>query len=170
MRTLKIQFTRPRAWLKPMSWLIRLFQRTPYSHVRFCWISSTGIEVIYEASGSNVKFIGPLAAKENPITVIEEFSFELDQAEYRNLIKSCMTYAGISYSIPQIISIGLMQLGLCKNCLARDHEYAQVCSELVIRVLKDLNINLELDPDTAGPKEVYKALEEWFNGDSHERV
>ena len=159
MKTLSVEFTHPQR-CGFFSSLIKLIQRTPYSHVRLSWINSTGVKVVYEASGSSVRFFGPLAMTDRPTVVVDSFTFDLDKEGYRQLIKTCMTYAGIEYSFGQVINIGLSNLGFRWKPFSQDNEYAQVCSELVTRVLQDLGINLKLDPDMAGPREIHNALKE----------
>ena len=68
-----IEFTRPKSWLNPLSWLIRLVECTPYSHVRLSWINSVGVPVVYEASGTSVKFLGPLALVDNPVIITHAY-------------------------------------------------------------------------------------------------
>ena len=155
MTDLFIEFTRP-SGAKPISWAIRMIQGTPYSHVRFRWINSMGVEIIYEASGSRVKFIGPLAASSMKVDTVASVGYTLDRTQYRKLVEVCMTYAGVTYGTLQLIGIGLAQLfHLKKNPLSRGTKQ-QVCSELVGRVMEEvLGQKIPLDWDMAGPKEIY---------------
>lgn len=158
-RTVYIEFTRSTKKFAPFSWLIMAVQRTPYSHVRLRWTNTTGRNVIYEASGSHVRFIGTLAQKSLKTKTVDTFTFEVDKEQYRKLVDICMYYADVKYSLSQVIKIGLLSFGICKRSLTNDGEYAQVCSELVARVVKSvLGLKLNLDPDTAGPKELHEEL------------
>lgn len=155
MTELFMEFTRP-SGCKPISWAIRAIQGTPYSHVRFRWINSMGVEIIYEASGSNVKFIGPLAASSMKVDTVASVRFTLDRPQYRELVRVCMTYAGVTYGKLQLIGIGLAQLfNLNRNPLSRGTRQ-QVCSELAGRVMEEvLGQKIPLDWDMAGPKEIH---------------
>lgn len=158
MRKLYVEFTRPKGF-KPFSYLIRAVECTPYSHVRLRWVNTTGVNLVYEASGSSVKFLGPKAQPD--VDVIHTFEFDIDKTAYRRLIQVCMTYAGIRYSISQAIKIGLLSWGIGKGRFTKDGEYAQVCSELVVRVMeKVFGIDLAVDEDTSGPKKLYQELKQ----------
>ena len=159
MITLNIEFTSPKK-SNPFSWLIRRIQGTKYSHVRLSWVNSTQTHIIYEASGSHIKFIGPLAAKDNPVTIHDSFYFDLTNDQYRELVKICMTYAGLKYSFKQVINIGLANLGFRWRPFKSKLEYTQVCSEVVIRVLQTLGIHVNIDPEMSGPKELNQVLKQ----------
>jgi hypothetical protein len=126
--------------------------------VRFTWINSTQTPIIYEASGISVKFKGPIAAKEKPVTIVHNFTFELTREQYRALIHKCMTYAGVQYSFKQVINIGFANLGIKWKPFKQDSEHAQVCSELGVRILNSLGYKINLDPDMSGPRELYNEL------------
>lgn len=158
MKTLYVEFTKSSKRFAPFSWLVSKVQGTEYSHVRLRWVNSTQTPIIYEASGSSVRFIGPMAGLNLSSKVIHRFSFELNHEQYKELVKICMTYAGVQYSIKQVINIGLNNLGIKWQPFRRDSEYAQVCSELVARVLQALGKEIDFDPDTAGPRELYNFL------------
>ena len=58
MKTIYIEFTKPKKILPIYSWLIRAIEGTEYSHVRIRWKSSSGVELVYEAGGRSVRLIG----------------------------------------------------------------------------------------------------------------
>jgi len=154
VKKLHIQFTRP-VGFKLLSWLIRVVQGgTSYSHVRLCWVNSVGVPIVYEASGSSVKFLGPKAG--DAVVVNRQYVLEVDKEQYRKLVRICMLYAGVSYGVWQVINIGLKTLfGLT---LPGDGDNTIVCSELVARVLEEgLGFNLPYNFDKVTPKE----LEQW---------
>jgi len=155
-RLVEIQFTRPNRWFQPLSWLIRKVQGTPYSHVRLAWNGVGGkVPVIYEASGRSLKFIGPIAAKNLNVKIVDSFKFNIDNNQYRSLVELCINYANVDYGKKQLIGIGLVHsFGLNHNPFA-DGRRSQVCSEVVGHFLEkilgwDLGVNL----DIAGPKEI----------------
>ena len=162
MRTLYIDFTRPIDKPFPVfSYGIRAVQGTPYSHVRLRWINSTGRQVIYEASGSSVKFVGTLAQEQSKVHIVKSYEIGLDRSRYRGLIDLCMEYAGVNYGKLQIIGIALAYLfNMSKNPLSSG-KYSQVCSELVGRFLEEvMGFELHLNLDVAGPLQIDMVLED----------
>lgn len=158
-RLINIDFTTPRDHRAPLfSWAVRKFQGTPYSHVLIRWTNSVGVEMVYEASGNQVKFLGPLATK-GRYRVHKSYKIWISRWDYRKLIKICTQYAGVDYGQLQVLGIGLANLlGWKKNYLSRG-ESSQVCSELVARVFKHvLNWEIDFDPDLAGPREIDEYL------------
>lgn len=159
-RKVTLQFTRPAKW-KPLSAAIRAVQGTKYSHVRFAWNGMGGtLPVIYEASGSYLKFIGPIAAEDKAVFVCKSYTFDLSLDDYRKTVKLCMKYAGVRYGKVQVIGMGIaMALGLRKNPFSRGIKY-QVCSEIAGYFLKEvLGWDIDLDLDIAGPKEIQECIE-----------
>lgn len=158
MRILTIEFTRSSKKFAPFSWLIRLVQGVPYSHVRLRWISGSGEELIYEAGGFSVRLIGKLAQPLHPVLILESFEIEVSDSEYKNLIK-LFRFAGVSYSIKQIVGIAIAIAFKLKRNILTQGRLGQVCSELVGLALKEVkqwNVNYNLD--VAGPKEIYEFL------------
>ena len=124
MKTLYVGFTKSSKRFAPFSWLVSKAQKTEYSHVRLRWVNSTQTPIIYEASGSSVQFIGPMIGLTLSSKVYPRFSFELNYKPYKELVRICMTYAGVQYSIKQVINIGLNNLGIKWQPFRRDLEYA----------------------------------------------
>ncbi len=159
-----IEFTRPKGKALPLlSYIIRAVENTKYSHVRLRWTNSMGVEIVYEASGTNVKFLGPLAQEDVKVNVIHSYPIELDKKQYKELVKLCLENAGISYGYEQLIGIALVKLfNLKRNPFARGRK-SQVCSEIVGRFLQEIvNVGHELDLDIAGPKDIQYILDNLF--------
>lgn len=154
MKRLYIQFTRPAGGFTPFSWAIRTVQRTDFSHVRFFWENSVGVPVVYEASGSSVKFLGPHAQENKPTNIIDMFYIDLTPEQYRKLVRICMTYAGVEYGTGQILNITLSMITGCKQ--ERDGAATMVCSEIAARILVALGHDLQADFDYITPKELYE--------------
>ena len=172
MREIRIQFTRPLKAFPVFSWVIRWFQKTEYSHVRLCWLGAAGsVPVIYEASGSNIKFIGPVAASENKVEVIREYVFRIEKEDYKRLVILCMTYASVEYGKIQILGMALAYMfDLKKNPFSVGRK-SQVCSEVVGVFLSEiLGWKLDIDLDIAGPKEIQETIEkhQFLNKDGQE--
>ena len=161
-RFVTLQLTRPEGF-KPVSWLIRIIQKTSYSHVRFQWLGTGGaIPIIYEASGSYLHFIGPIAAKQKPVKIIRSYPLELAGEQYKKWVQFCVTNAGVQYGLVQMLGMAWADaMGLKQNPLA-DGRKTQVCSEVAYYFFKDVmewSVG-ELDPDRTGPKQINKYLED----------
>lgn len=160
---LTVGFSKPKGKFLPVfSWLIRLVEWTKYSHVYVSWETSYGVTVVYEASGTTVKFMNAaLHAKQ--AETIDSFKLEIsDQAKY-NLIKFCLENVGRPYGAKQIVGIAYVKLARLFRCNVKnpfkDGHYTQVCSELVGYVLRDvLGKDLDLDLEAAGPRDIYEYL------------
>ena len=154
MRKLKVQFTCPTE-SKVFSQVIKLVQGTDFSHVRFFWVNSVGVPIVYEAGGSSVRFMGPIAQSHHPVRVVKEFSLDVSKEQYRSLVKICMTYAGIEYGRLQILKI-LYRL-ITNSSKGGDGEDTMVCSELSSRILHALgHLKENTDFDQITPKELYE--------------
>lgn len=150
-----VEFTTPKCTkFKVFSWIIRKFQGTPYSHVLLRWDNSVGVNVVYEASGSMLKFLGPAATK-NRYTVHKSYKIKIEREAYRRLIKLCMENAGIDYGVKQILGIALVHIFRLKKNPFSDGRKSQVCSEIVGRFLEEVvGWETGLDLDVIGPKEI----------------
>lgn len=154
-----IEFTRPKSRWAIVSHIIRLVEKTEYSHVRLSWQSkSTGIPVVYEASGTNLKFKGPYADR-NSVVIVKEYDIIITEIEHKKLLRLCLTYAGLSYGIAQLLDILLVKIfRLKKNPLSTGPK-KQVCSELVGRFLEEvLGWETGLNLDIAGVRDIEKVL------------
>jgi hypothetical protein len=149
---LTIGFSRPRAWFKPGSWAIRMNECTPYSHVYVRWMTSVGVEVVYQASHSMVNFMSK-ANFDKEALIIEEYEVEVEPEQYKALLTYCLSNAGTGYGVKQIIGMSIQRIfGLVRNPFA-DGKETQVCSELVGTIIKNyLGVDEVADLDAAGPK------------------
>jgi hypothetical protein len=160
-RTVYVEFTRP-TYFSSLSWIIRLFEGTKYSHVRLRWVNNAGLSIIYEASGISVKFLGPEAQREKHSEVIHSYSIGVDFVQYKKTLDLCMRNAGISYGFKQLLGIGLVRIfGLNKNPLSNGRK-SQVCSEIVGRFLQEiLDRGYNLNLDTASPKDIQLIMDQY---------
>ena len=160
MRKVHIDFTKSTSWKTAwFSWLIRAVEGTPYSHVRLRFKTRSGLETVYEASGTSVKFIGPLALSEKPVKILDSFEYEITQEEFSKMIDLCVYTADLDYGYTQLFGILLVRLfGLKKNPLSQGRK-SQVCSEIVGRFIQEiLGFGYELDLDVSGPRDIHKTL------------
>lgn len=158
-----IDFTRPgpARRFRFVSRIIRWIQGTPYSHVLLRWTSrGTGVECIYEAGGTSVRFMGPLAAA-GQYEIVRSYKLTITRAEYRELIRVTHHYAGVDYGVKQLIGQGLVHLfRLGRNPFA-DGRSSFVCSEMVIHILEEVfGLHTGLNPEIDGPREIQKYLDE----------
>lgn len=156
-----IGFSKPKKHLFPIfSWLIRMFQKTPYSHVYIRWYSRHAqAHICYEASGNEVKFLGKKVF-DNRIQIIHEYEINITKSQYKKLLHFCMSNAGIKYGILQVFGILLVTLFRLKKNPFSDDRKSWVCSELVGNALEEvLDKETGLDLDIAGPKEIDNFLQ-----------
>lgn len=158
---LQVQFTSPAHGWNPIARLIQAVQSTSYSHVLVKWIDPiTRIENRFEANGHGARLIGPEAAK-NRYLVHRVFDLELSLTQYNHLQAFAQFLAGIKYGRAQLIGMGLARwFGWRKNPFS-DGQNTQVCSELIGHLIQTVfHVNLGLDLEMAGPKELCDWLDE----------
>lgn len=150
-----IGFSKPKSKPFPVfSWVIRLFERTEYSHVYIRWHSrGAGVDVAYHASGTQVHFLGEKAFRER-ITPVEEYARDISSAEYRELLKFCMTHAGVDYGLKGVLGVAIDVVFRRGNPFASGGR-SQWCSKL-IGALLDLFDDFIDDAilERAGPKKI----------------
>lgn len=159
-----IEFTEPVGKKFPVySWIIKATQKTKYSHVRLRWKSTSGVEIIYEASGRSVKVIGEEAQDHHKVSVIDSYEIEVSPEEYKKLIR-LFRYASVDYGVLQAIGIGIATaFNLDKNPFSKGRK-SQVCSELVGLFLEEVkNWSICYNLDLAGPKEIQVQLDKYIN-------
>jgi len=165
-----IGFSKPKNKIFPIfSWLIRLVDCTPYSHVYVRWHSrGANADIAYEAGGTSIHFLCK-EVFEKKITPIKEYEIEITRETYMKLLHFCMTNAAKDYGTLQIFGIALQRLfKLNKNPLSKGRS-AQVCSELVGSMLEDvIGEDIPIDLDIAGPKHIDDYLRD--NKDKFKRI
>lgn len=159
---IKVLLTRPKGFFKPISWLIRLCENTPFSHVCLSWDShSLQRSLVYEAVGSGVRFLGSKQFL-NHVDVVKSFYFPVGEDAKRVMIQFCVDQSGSSYSKCHLIGLGLMRLAkLFGKRIAnpfKDGEYSQVCVEAIVRALKEAGLDLGIDAEDSGLIELEVAL------------
>jgi len=155
-----IGFSKPKNHIFPIfSWLIRLFEQTEYSHVYVRWYSKGAqVQVCYEASGNEVKFLSNKVFL-NKVNPVYEFELEITHSQYKKLLHFCMSNAGSKYGLKQVFGILLVRLLNLKKNPFSDNRKSWVCSELAGALLESVyGKSLNLDLDIAGPKDIYKYL------------
>lgn len=168
MEQVYIGFSRPSGWFEPFSWAIRLAQWTPYSHV-YIRIPSTSLnrDIVYQASGLAVNFIGSQRFQSKEI-IVKEFPINISPESKTKVLQFSVDSAGAPYGVKEVFGIAWVLFNSAfgrkvKNPFA-DGSDSFVCSEFVGDILKnDLGINLP-DPENIDPKIVYNAMLKYEQG------
>jgi hypothetical protein len=157
MRKLIVGFSHSTKFFAPFSWLIRFWDRTPYSHVYFQFeTTKTKIEIVYQASSTMLNYM----SKDVFLTknsVVSEFELFLTDEQYNLIMLNCMKSAGLDYSIKQIIGLVIANtFNLKSNPLSDEKQY--VCSEWIAEQLQTIGYRFKKPLDLITPKDVFKVL------------
>lgn len=138
-----------------ISKLIRWLEKTEYSHVYLRFhVSQLNRDVIYEAVGSNVRFVGENTWNFN--TVVEEYEWEVSEEEYKQILQFAIDTSGKHYGIFSMLGLGIVRvasyLGITLNNPFSDGDKNFVCSELAAIIMKKYFLNTS--QDNIFPKDV----------------
>lgn len=163
MAKIIVGFSRPRSKLKPFSWLIQLWQWTPYSHTYVKFYSAKYDRwLTYQASHALVNFYGP-AAWEAEALVVREFEIEVSDEVYRRVMTYAIDKAGLPYDLTSIFGIVAVAVaGLFGKKIANplNSKNGFFCSELVGSILVELlGEEIRGEISTLTPKDIYEHLE-----------
>lgn len=145
-----------------LSFLIRLVERTEFSHVYISWYSE-GIDrnLYYEASGSSVKFVN-----QEYMDLYTEIvaKFEIPTTLKHVIIQKCVDNVNKKYGIMELIGLGLVKLVKIfgkdvKNPFSNQNTY--FCSELIADLIKELGITFNKDLNLVTPKDIYIKLQNY---------
>lgn len=166
MIPLIIGFSKPKKF-KLFSWIIRKIQKTPFSHVYIRFYSSKYERwLVYQASATSVNFI-EFKRFSDINEIIKEFEIPASETAKNNVVQKAIDLVGAPYGVKQVIGIGIVELLKdfnihIENPLAENN--AWVCSEVVAEVLKELNMDLQIDLNKVTPKDIFLFLESLPNG------
>lgn len=149
MKTLTLYFTTTNGLA---SRLIRLIQRTPFSHVAIgVNISSLDENIIYEAGTFGVvsESFNHWEAKNK---IIYEYKFKYGDKRYKEIQKFCIQQLGKPYGFTNLFSI------LLRRNKVIDNSNSYICSELAYIALKDKFKDLFKSQDNVTPKDLYNYL------------
>lgn len=155
LNTITVGFSRSKKRFPIGSWIIRLYDRTSYSHVYLKFHSeSLNRVLIYEAVGSGLRFIGSKAWESHAVEVAS-FDVEVIKGNYLHLLQYCVDNAGTEYGFMQNIGIPLSRLlGLKSN----PFQSGKNCSEVVGEILKHEGYKLPHNDNLVTPKDIYEVL------------
>lgn len=156
MEKVTIGFSKSRKKLPIGSWLIRLYQGTPYSHVYLKFHSeSLNRTLVYEAVGGGVRFVGNKLWEEHAEEV-KSYTIELKKCNRVRLMQFCVDNAGIDYAYGQNIGIVLADIfNLKKNPLTKGVN----CCEIIGNILELEGYKLSKDANLLTPLDIDKILE-----------
>jgi len=160
MDSIVVGFSRPKAWLEPFSWLIRLVTWSQFSHAYIRYYNSYADRwTVLQASGLAVNYMGGTLfdTKED---ICAEFELPISSATKLTTVQFGIDRVGLPYSMETIFGICyVMILRLfgkkVTNPFASTSSF--VCSELVAQILNEIN-GTNLDSSTMTPKDVYSYL------------
>jgi hypothetical protein len=95
MKTITIGFSKSKKILPIGSLILRAYMGTPYSHVYLKFYSETlNRELIYEAVGGGVRFIGTKQWNKHAVEVAS-YDLELLKGNYISLLQHCVDNSGL---------------------------------------------------------------------------
>src|SRR5690606_3912717 len=104
-----IGFSTPRKW-RPLSWALKLVEKSEYSHVYIKFVSEKlDREFIYQASDDNLNFMNMQMFLEKN-KVVEQYVIPVSPEEKRAIMQYCIDTVGIPYGRMQLVGMGIMRL------------------------------------------------------------
>lgn len=162
MRNLTVGFSRPKHLKFPLfSWLIRLYEGTPYSHVYLKWYSKRyNCYLVYHAASMGLHFLGE-EQQEVQLDTVEEYHFDLPDYKFHNLVDYCLQKAGTPYGILGVFGLVISRLlGKSRN-IFNQKERAQFCTELTSRLLRNaFDIQLPKAPNKMRLRDVEELVKQ----------
>jgi uncharacterized protein YycO len=159
METIVVGFSKAKKKTAIVSWLIRLFQNTPFSHTYIRFYSQKYDRwLVYQASKTAVNFMEYSHFLENN-EIVEEITIITTDAQKTALVTYAIDTVGRPYSIKALLGFALETIGLPYKWLLQNGDKSYVCSELVLRALNEAYIEEAFeDPDLVTPKELYEFI------------
>ena len=153
-----IGFSRPKGRFFPIgSWLIRLHQRTAYSHTYIRFYSETLNRVlVYESVGTGgVRFIGFNLWSEKAKEVAS-FTMKVKRCNSTSMLQDFVDEAGMSYGFMQNVGILLGNIFGWKHNPWRK---GKNCSEIVAAFLQREGFIINKELDLMTPKDIFNVLQ-----------
>lgn len=150
-----VGFSKPKTW-KPFAWLIMKGYSIPYDHVYISFHSeSLDRDVVFQASGLSVNFMGKVFFGEND--VLDEFEVSIGEENKKKLLQFALDNAGNPYGIKIAFGLALVRIAaLFGKKIKNPFGGEFVCSTLVAHILREFEgIDIPDAPNNINPKEVY---------------
>lgn len=159
MNNLIVGFSKAKSRTAFVSHLIRLFQKTPFSHTYLTFYSQKYDRwLVYQASKTAVNFMEYNHFLENNI-IVDEFNIPITEEQHKSAITYAIDTVGRPYSLKALIGFAFELFGYKPKWLLDNGEKAFICSELVVRTLEVSDIITYFEnPDYVTPKELYEYL------------
>jgi uncharacterized protein YycO len=155
METITIGFSKSKKKFAIISYLIRLYMQTPYSHVYIKFYSKSLDKIlIYEAVGSGVRFIGSKMWDKYSKEIVS-YKIQISQEEKIKLLSWCVDNAGCNYGFMQNLGILIAKIFKLKN---NPFKKGKNCSELVGEFLSNIGYKFDKNLNLLTPKDIYLAL------------
>jgi uncharacterized protein YycO len=152
MEVITIGFSKSRKKFPIGSWLIRLYQGTPYSHVYLKFYSeSLNRTLVYEAVGSGVRFIGS-KQWESHAEEVKSYTINISKESKVKLLQFCVDNAGADYAYSQNLGIIVADIfNMKKNPFTKGLQCSETLGEILslegYKLHKDANLLTPLDID-----------------------
>lgn len=159
MKTIAIGFSKPKNMLFPViSWGIRLYMRTPYSHAYMKFHSdSLDRDIVYESVGHGVRFVGSKFWNKHAESVCE-YQVQITDESYKRLMQFCIDNAGKEYSVWQNVGVVAADiLNLKTNPFSTGIEETN-CAEEVCRALETVGYKFDKPLDLITPRDLCEIL------------
>ena len=161
MDSIIVGFSRPKTWLEPFSWLIRLAYWSPISHayIRF---ELDGIPMVFQASGLKINLVSQ-SLFDSAEDVYKEFTLPISEDNKKALIKFAINQLGKPYNILGILGMAIVRIGqLIRLKIKSPFPYngaSDFCSELVAYILETYdNVKIDENPADESPQAVLDLL------------
>ena len=167
METIWVGFSRPQGWFEPFSWIIRLFDWSPFSHTYLrINIPEYNRQVIFQSSGLLVNFESP-SIFSSAEYVYKEFPISISDATKQNIMQFCLDRVGLPYDLKGVFGLAIVKFmalfGKKINNPFGSGDTTYFCSKVLDEILKDYtDIPVPLDIDKATPTDVFNSLNAYF--------
>ena len=164
MAQLVVGFSKPKSWLEPFSWLIRLVTWSPVSHAYIkLSLGELDKKIIFQASGLVVNMIGEdlFDLKEN---IYKEFTLDIADAKHKEILQYAIDQLGQPYNFKGVLGMAVVRIG---KLLGRKwnnpfgyNSSGAFCSELVAYILETYDNVSFADVADESPADVLAVMEQ----------
>lgn len=156
MKNVTIGFSKPKNRFFPfISYLIRLYLKTTYSHVYLKFYSqSIDRNLVYEAVGNGIRFVG-MSLWSKYAEEVKEFHLSISDEDYKKVMQYCVDNAGLKYGPMQNLGILISGIFYLKQ---NPFKSGKVCSEVIAEILINQGFKIDKPLDLVTPKDIYEVL------------
>lgn len=156
MNRITIGFSKPKNRFFPIfSWIIRLYEKTPYSHVFIrLHMEEINREVVFEAVGPHVRMV-TVSEWQSKAEEVASFSLDISHSNYISILQYCIDHQAEGYGIMQNVGVIIADLFNLKHNLFTT---GMNCSEFIYNILKCQGYHLEKNKNLITPKDIFNLL------------